>query len=125
MNFQGFLDNLSHGHPRIEGGVRVLEDGLYLSPIILDFRRLHGAHIFSAEKDLSLRGFQEFEDTPSHRRFSAPGFSHEPQRLTLVNMERHPVHSLDPAHRLSENTSLNRKKLLEGLYLQQVLCLRV
>src|SRR6476660_2309950 len=72
---QGFFDNLTGPHPRVERRIRVLKDDLHVPACLAKALARKPQHIVAAETNRAARRFDQPQDTASRRGFAAAGFT--------------------------------------------------
>jgi hypothetical protein len=92
VHLERLLENFPNRHPRIERGERVLEDDLHALPEPPQRLALKLRDVLSAEPDRPRGRRNEPEHEPRRRRFPAPRFAHQRQRLPPLEREGNPVH---------------------------------
>ena len=90
-----FRNQLKHGKPGIQTGIRVLEYHLYMFPECFHLAFVKSQYIFSVEIHLSAVCFQKTDDGSPCGRLSAAGFSNKSQCLALVNIKAHIIHRME------------------------------
>src|SRR5215212_6249411 len=98
VNFQGFRDDIAHGHARVQARVGVLEDDLHVPPHVEHLLAVVAQYVLALEDHRSLSRFQQPEDESRQRALAAPRLPHQPERLALSDREVHTVHSLHVSH---------------------------
>jgi len=91
---EGLGERLLHGHPGIEGTVRILEHDLHEAAQGSQLASPQGHDIRPAERDPSRIRLDQPQDCAPHRRFAAPRLAHEAQGLSRRDRERHAVHGM-------------------------------
>src|SRR5207302_9002220 len=71
------------------------------------------------EADLAFGRLEQANDRPAERRLSAAGLADEPERLSLVDSERHVVDRVNARDLVADDPFLDREVLLETLDLEQ------
>ena len=71
-------DDRSHRHPRVQGGVGVLEDDLHLLADLAERPLVEGGDVPILEPDFARGGLDEAEDGPAGRGLAAARFPDEP-----------------------------------------------
>ena len=89
MDVERFLKDASHVVPRVQGGVRILEDHLRPPPERAEFRGAHREDILPGEADVPGGRFDEAEEAASRRRLAGAGFTDQAERLARVEREAH------------------------------------
>ena len=95
MEAHGFLQNLAHGHARVERRVGVLEDHLHLAPVGQHVRVAQVVEASAPEEDFSAGGRVQAEDRASQGGFAAAGLTHHGEDLAGVDVQTHGVDGLD------------------------------
>jgi hypothetical protein len=88
-------DGVSRGHPRVERGVRVLEDHLEPTAQVLELPPVDGGDVRAVELDRARRGLVQPHDRPPGRALAAARLPDEAKGLALPELEADPV---DRAH---------------------------
>jgi len=97
-----------------------LKDHLHPPPVWEQLALRQRAEIRRAvEADVAARGFDQLQDQPPHRGFSASRLPHQPNRLALVDIETDPVHGLDLPGHAREEALAHREPFLQVAYLQK------
>ena len=76
-----FAERLSHGHPRIERAVGILERHLDAAVIAATVGALQRQHVLAVEADASAAGFVKPHETARQGRLAAAGFADDAERL--------------------------------------------
>ena len=90
-------DDPAGGHPRIEAGVRVLEDHLHPLAQAAQLGTLDLGHVLAVEEDPAPRRRVEADDRPPGRALAAARFADEAERLAALDLERDAIDRLDVA----------------------------
>src|SRR4051812_3017857 len=118
-------DDVADGHPRIERGVRILEDDLELSADLAQLFAPEPRQLLTAETDRAGRRLQQLQDAVAGGRLAGPRLTHETERLPSADLERNVVDGLDVVDRLlDQDPLLDRKVLLQVLDDEQRLGVR-
>ena len=94
VNGEGLGEGLPHGHPGIEGTVRILEHDLHAAPQGPQLVSPEGHDVRPAERDPPRVRLDQPQDGAPDRRFPAPRLAHETKGLSRRNRERHAVHGM-------------------------------
>jgi hypothetical protein len=92
MGLEGFHQDLTNRHPRIQRRLDILEDKLELGPQAPQRCGTKPEQILAVKFDRSGGGFDETQRTTSQSGFSTTGFTDQTKDLTGVDFE---VHSVD------------------------------
>src|SRR5207253_10074628 len=95
VHAQRLSDDLAHGHPRVEGRVRILEDDLHLPPNVAHLAACELRDVLPVEDDPAVCGLHELDDRPAERRLPAAGLADEPERLAGLDRQ---MDALDGVH---------------------------
>ena len=92
MDDQWLGDNPAHGHPRVQGGIRVLEDHLH-PPAIgqLLGPRAHAKGL-AVDPDFACRGLDQADQHAAERGLAATALGDQAQGLAMGELERHAVY---------------------------------
>jgi hypothetical protein len=96
MDLDPLGDRRAHRHPRIERGIRVLEDDLHPPAHPAERHPVEREEIHSLELGAARGRFLQAEDRASHRGLPAARFADQRQRLARRDVEGD---ALDRAHR--------------------------
>src|SRR5262249_25943592 len=88
MNPTGLVQRGADGHPRIQRGIRILEDHLHSTAQLTQLVPLRGADVGAVELDCPGVGLYEPDDAASQCRLTAPGLAGQPDNLPVVQLER-------------------------------------
>src|SRR5207247_9585043 len=94
VNGGGPGEGLPHGHPGIEGTVRILEHDLHAAPQGPQLVSPEGHDVRPAERDPPRVRLDQPQDRAPYRRLSAPRLAYEAERLSRRNRERDAVHGM-------------------------------
>ena len=78
---QRLADDVADGHPRVQRGVRVLEDDLDLAPDLAKVAAAHRRQLAPVERHGSLGRLQQLENAEARGRLARAGLAHEPDGL--------------------------------------------
>ena len=81
LDAQGLSDLVADAHPRVQRGLRILEDDLELAAPAPKLRSAQRQPVLAGEVDAARVGLQEPGDDPAGRRLSAPRLPHQTERL--------------------------------------------
>ena len=113
-------DDRPRGHPRVEAGVRVLEDHLHPASRGDHLLPVERGQVDAVDQHATRRRLEQPDDGPSRRRLAAPGLAHQPERLAAAHRERDPVDGPDVADvALDDEPVADREEDLEVLDLEQ------
>ena len=113
VDAQPLADAVADRGPRVQAGVRVLEDDLHPAPIGPELGALDPRDIRPIELDPARRRVEEAQDHPADRRLAAARLADEPERLAAPDVERDAVDRLDRADLALEDTAADREVLDE------------
>jgi hypothetical protein len=108
-------DDLAHGHPRVQRGVRILEDDLDLAPDRPHLTPLEARDVAAVEEDRAGRRLEQLDDRAPERRLAAARLADDAERLALADGKVDPVDCADGADGVLEDARLDRKVLDEPL----------
>ena len=91
----GLGEGRKNGHPRVERGVRVLENHLEIQPPLPDFRCRKSGQVFPIQNDGAGARRDELHDRAGKSRFPTAGLAHQTEDFTLFQTKRHAVHRAD------------------------------
>src|SRR5260370_25702416 len=115
VDLQRLADDRAHGQPRIERGVRVLEDDLHVTPERAQRMGVHARDVGALEPDLARAGLYQPQDAATGGRLAAAGFSDQAQRLALADLKADPVAGVPLLHFAGEDAALHREVLAQVL----------
>ncbi len=121
MDQRRFTDDLVNPQPRIQAGVRILKNHLYLQPRIVLAARAQAVAILTINQHLPRRRRQQTADDTSQRRFAATGFAYQADYLAGHDMQIDGIQSLShrggphPAARLQHGFKRARLAFAESL----------
>ena len=115
----GLPDDRPRRHPRVEGGVGVLEDHLHPLAEGHHADRVEVGHVFAVHVDPPLGRLQQLEHGASDRGLAAARLADEAQRLAAPDVERHPVHRPHLAGDPREDALSDREELPQPADLQE------
>ncbi len=105
-------DDVAHGHPWVERGVRVLHDELHPAAQPAQLRLRQREHVAVLEQHAArgrpLRAHQE----PGQRALAAAGLADQAERLSPAQLEGDPVDGLDLPDLLPEQHALGQREVL-------------
>ena len=113
MDLQGVADDRADPFPRIEAGVRILEDQLHLAPERAELAGAVPVDRLALEDDLAGRRLQQADDRPPERRLPAAGLADEAERLARLHREAHAVDRMDLRDLFLEDALPDREVLLD------------
>ena len=87
----GLADQLADGFTRVERGKRILENDLHFLAQRTHLPDAVFRDVLSVENDFPAGRFDQLQDGPAGRRFSAAGLSDDSQRLALFDFKADPV----------------------------------
>ncbi len=116
---QRLADDGADGEPRIERGVRVLEDDLHVAPQRAQCLAAQPSDVGTLEPDFARTRLDQPQDAAAGGRLAAARFADQPQRLALADVEAHAVDGMDAVDLAREHAAGHGKVLLEVLYGQQ------
>ena len=87
LHHQGLADDGPHPHPRVQGGVGVLEHQLQIAAAATELLPLERGDVGSLEPDLARSRPLQAHDHPANGRLAAPRLSHQAEGLTLLDPE--------------------------------------
>ena len=119
MDPQPLADALPDRRPRVERGVRVLEDDLHPPPVRLEFAALDRRDVGSVELDRAGRGLDQPQQQPPDRGLARARLANEPERLAATDLEAHAGHRLDDGDRPVEEPAPDREVLDEVAHLDE------
>src|SRR5438270_5985055 len=96
-------DDLADGQPRVQGGVRVLEDDLHVRTRLLQVSAVHLQQIAAVELDAAGRGLDQPQQQTAGRGLAAAGLAYEAEDLAFLDVERNPVYRFDVGDRALED----------------------
>ena len=79
------LERIADAHPRIERGVRILEDDLRMAAAVAQFAASQREEILAAEQHLAAAGLHQAQQPLAHRGFAAAGFADQCQGFSGCN----------------------------------------
>src|SRR5258706_9973559 len=94
---QRVADDLAQGHPRVEGGERVLEDDLHVAPALAQLLAAERGEVVAAKADAPGGGLDEAQHGAAERRLAAAALADDPQRLAGGELEVDAVDRLEGA----------------------------
>src|SRR5262245_3408683 len=92
MNLQRLLNNLSHGHARIQRTVGILKNHLKTLTARTQFLRSQVRDVFLFKLHLPCRRLEQTHDRPSEGALTAAAFANQPQCLARRQRKRNAVH---------------------------------
>src|SRR5882757_7310053 len=81
VDAERFADDIAGGHARIERGERILEHDLHRAPMRTQFRLAERRDVLAVQFDGAAGWLDQPQHGPCHRRFTATGFTDQPQRF--------------------------------------------
>ena len=120
---QGFADQITHHHARIEGGERILKHHLQMAAegfqsLAVQRCQIGGLPV-QREIDLARAGVERTHDAARHRGFAAAAFADQCQGLAAFDREADIVNRFDVADNLAQQAFADREIFLESLDLQK------
>src|SRR5439155_2690770 len=111
VDHEALGDDLAHRHPRVEGAIRILENDLHVAADLLHLvcRCLEDA--LALEEHLTAGRRDQAQDRARNSRLSGARLADETQRFASLNVEAHPVDSLDSGQRQLKQAALDREVL--------------
>ena len=106
-------DDVAHLHPRVEGGVRVLEDDLHLAPRHPQRLAFQARDVVPVEPDRSGIGVQQADHEAGEGRLPAPRLPHQPERLSGRDREGDAVHGTHAEILPGEERLPHRERLVD------------
>ena len=101
---QGLAHNVFHGPPRIEAGIRVLENHLNALAHGLGIARLKSrVRILSIKGQTAACGLIQAHQQARHRAFAATRFAHQSQSFAALNFKAHAIHRFQQLARFAFN----------------------
>ncbi len=116
---QALADAVGDRRPRIEAGVRVLEDDLHPPAERLEVLAAERRQILPVEPDRARGRFDEAQDKTSDRRLAAARFADEAEGLAAAHVERDAIDGLDAGDLALQDPAVDRKVLHEVADLEQ------
>ena len=94
VDVDGFGDDRTDRHPRIERAIRILEDDLHPAAHLAQRVGLERAEIDAVEADRARGGIAQADHRPARRALATTGFTDESERLALADLEGDAVDGL-------------------------------
>ena len=91
VHAQGLGQHGADGHPRIQGGVRILEDHLHPAPHASQRGAEHAHDLLAVELDAPLGHADQPDHRPREGRLAAARFAHQAHRLATAHVKGHAV----------------------------------
>src|SRR5262245_41925914 len=105
MSENGLSQRIEHRHPRIQCGVRILEDHLKTRTRAAEFLVAQARKVFSSEDNRAFGRTQELENCPAQRGLAAARLAHQPEHFTPGERKRYAIHGLHRSDTMSKNDS--------------------
>ena len=102
VNDERLFDDISRPHPRVQRRIGILKHNLHIAPRPAHARLGKLQDIFTAEKHLAGRGFDQSQDAPSGCALPAARLTDKAEHLAFVDRKAHVVHRLDDGRRAPE-----------------------
>jgi hypothetical protein len=112
-------DDRTHGVPRVERRVRVLEDHLYVPAQWAHCRLRHMGDVPALEDDLARGRLEQTGEQPARGRLATAGLADQGERLALLHREIQPVHGLHVALDALQQALADGEVLLQSGGFQQ------
>ena len=103
VDLERLADDVADGLPRVQRGVRILEDDLDVATQLAHRGTLLGVDVDSVEGQLAAGRLLQPHQHPAEGRLAAAGLAHDAQGLALVELEGDPVDRLDMADRAPQH----------------------
>src|SRR6266700_2037621 len=91
MDFQWLGNNLFHSHARVERSKRVLKDDLHVAAQPTQLGRRRAQNVLVVEAYAPGGWLDQTQDHPSQRGLATARLADQPERLTGLDIQRHPV----------------------------------
>ena len=105
VDVQGFPHNVGHCHPRVEGGIGVLENHLHLFAVGHKPTGVQVGDILAIISDFSAGRVIKPNDGPPGRRLSAAGLAHQPEGFPPVYCKGNIIYRFDIVGFASDNAA--------------------
>ena len=119
MHPQRLVQDLAHGHARIERGIGVLKNDLHVPAQTAQFVLVEVGDLLALEAHRARRRVHQAQDQASGGRLAAAGFADQRQRLAAGDLE---ADVLDGAHQAddlaADEAAADRKMLDQAIDLQ-------
>ena len=115
MDPERLADDVAHGHPRVEGGVRVLEDDLELATNASHLFAVEARDVAAIRDDRARSRLDQLQNRARQSRLPAARLADEPERLALLHLEIDAVDRMDLTDGPLENALSDREVLDEVL----------
>jgi hypothetical protein len=112
-------DDVPHRHPRVQRGVRVLEDDLDVPPHRAHLSALERRDVLAVEDDTARRRLDELDDRATKRRLTAAGLPDDSECLALTYGEIDTIDSSNLPNGVPEDTGLDREVLDQPFHVQK------
>ncbi len=111
VDFHGLADDLAYFHARIERAVGVLENDLNLLPYRDQALLVELVQVDALEDDVAGRRVLELQDAAPRGGLAAARFAHQPEGLTLLDLEADVVDGLHVGDGLLEHDALEDREV--------------
>ncbi len=112
VDLPGLRDDVADGHPRVQRGVRVLEDDLDVAAQPPQVLALEVGDVVALVEHPAARRLLQGQQQLGDRRLAAAGLPDQTERLAGVERKVHPVHRAHVAHGLLEQHALGDREVL-------------
>ena len=119
VDAQALADAVADRGPRVEAGVRVLEDDLHPPAVRLEGGALERRELDAVELDRARRRLDEAQEQPPDRRLAAARLADQPEGLAAADVEADAVDRLDGGDRPLQHPAADREVLDEVADLDQ------
>ena len=104
MNLQSFAQRIPDSHPRVEGGVRILEDHLETAALFAKLFSFEGTDFNPIEDNLTSVRIIQAHNSPSQGRLAAARFPYQSQSFTFRDGKTNVIYRFEGLDRLSSNS---------------------
>ena len=116
---QGFGDDGTHRHARVQAGLRVLEDHLHARSDAPQLLAAQGRDVPTVEQDAAACDVVEAQDRPAGRGLAAAGFADQSQGLAPADVEADAVDRLDDSDLAADDALVDGEMHAQVLDAQQ------